>query len=595
MSHKSESSTRLSLVCEPPAADIDLSGLHLQTSDVCLIALPVDQIEYTDRLLEAISGFGSRLPSEAVLCIWCGPEFAASLLARLGTSLRFQLWNAVKLTPGSVPDHPGQLPRRHGSLLVLSRYQHSLRHAKTRVAYTFCPACGKTTKDYGGKKHTYHEYGTLLSDVWRDIEVDPAGDLAPLTDRLRDFFGIEPHRTLHFYDLRTRSAPTRRRSSCQTEQAARIVEPKPDPLQLPAAKPAVKLINADCIESLRKIPDNSIDYCFADPPYNVSKTYDSWNDGLEISEYFRWCDAWLTELCRVLKPGRTLSVINIPIYTARHFAHLRTLTHFQSWIAWDGLSLPVRLVMPAHYGIVSFSKGEPRPLPGLSSPVRAETRDEDALRPLPEFYCVRQSCVLTHARKRSLAVPPITDLWHDIHRLKHNSRRVDHPCQLPPALMRRLFALFTKPGETVLDCFNGAGTSTLTALQMGRSAIGIELSTEYHVLATSRHEALAAGIDPFAGNGQTPKAKNSRVERLPKRTYAVPKKTLQLEVREIARRLGRLPTREDVCRLSKHPIAYFDEYFVSWGEVCASARHTGMSEHPNRTEGADSPAATLFG
>jgi len=198
--------------------------------------------------------------------------------------------------------------------------------------------------------------------------------------------------------------------------------------------------------------------------------------------------------------------------------------------------------------------------------------------PLAENYCIRGDCISRRAKGPTNGEP--SDLWSDIHRLKHNSRRVDHPCQLPPALMRRLFAVFTRPGEVVLDCFNGAGTSTLVAEQMGRQFIGIELSPQYHALATERHEALRRGDDPFGKDDSVPKAKNSRVQRMPKQRYSVSKKELQLDVRRIARELGKLPTREDVSALSKFPAEYFDQYFASWGEVCAAARTTGMSEYP---------------
>jgi site-specific DNA-methyltransferase (adenine-specific) len=130
----------------------------------------------------------------------------------------------------------------------------------------------------------------------------------------------------------------------------------------------------------------------------------------------------------------------------------------------------------------------------------------------------------------------------------------------------------------VLDPFNGAGTTTLCAEAMGRRFIGIELSEQYHTLARARHDILRQGGDPFAKIGRVPKAKNSRVKRIGNIDYQVPKKTLQLEIREIAHSLGHLPTREDVQRLSKYPIRYFDEYFISWGEVCAAARTTGMKE-----------------
>ena len=173
---------------------------------------------------------------------------------------------------------------------------------------------------------------------------------------------------------------------------------------------------------------------------------------------------------------------------------------------------------------------------------------------------------------------PITDLWWDIHRLKHNSRRVDHPCQLPPALMYRLIALFTYPGEVILDPFNGAGTTSLCAETMGRRYVGIELSEKYHELALSRHQLLKNGVDPFAKVSSVPKAKNSRVKRIGGIRYEVSKKTLQLDVKRIAAELQRMPTRDDLVKLSVYPIRMFDEYFISWGEVCAAARTTGMTE-----------------
>jgi site-specific DNA-methyltransferase (adenine-specific) len=344
-----------------------------------------------------------------------------------------------------------------------------------------------------------------------------------------------------------------------------------------------QIINGDCLERLKEIPSDSIDFIFTDPPYNLGKKYSGYSDDLEIKEYFNWCDRWLAELARVLKPGRTLALLNIPIWSIRHFLFMNTLLQFQNWIAWDALSFPVRLIMPAHYTILAFSKGESRELPGLvgeagqtnglSAPLVF-----DSLKPLAEEYCLRSGCVKQRQMTQVDDRAPLTDLWWDVHRLKHNSRRVDHPTQLPPQLMYRLISIFTKPGELVLDCFNGSGTTTLAAHQLGRHYIGIEKSPTYFKIAQKRHEEITQGFDPFRKEERKLTAKNSRVRRLPKQKYEVSKKTLQLEVKRIAQELGRLPTREEVERLGKYPIKYYDDYFVSWGEVCAAARTTGMTE-----------------
>ncbi len=283
---------------------------------------------------------------------------------------------------------------------------------------------------------------------------------------------------------------------------------------------------------------------------------------------------------------KTCAILNIPLWAIRHFLHMEKILQFQNWIAWDALSFPVRLIMPAHYAIICFSKGPSRPLPGLVGSAGEFTPPNspatfNSLEPLAEWFCLRSRCVRTRQKMHINDRGPLTDLWWDIHRLKHNSRRVDHPCQLPPQLMYRLISIFTKPEEIVLDCFNGAGTSTLTAHQLNRQYIGIELSEKYHKITESHHREIQQGLDPFRKAKRILTEKNSPVERMPEKSYEVPKKTLQLEVRRVAKMLGKLPSREEVIEYGKYPIKYYDEYFASWGEVCAAARHDGMSEERN--------------
>lgn len=530
------------------------------------------------RAFEQIEKLCELANEQSTICILTTPPDAARLLPFLEKSVHYQLWVAVKNEKSKADCDEGQLDRQHSALLVLTRYRGALRHTTTRVAYTFCPACGKTTKDYGGKKHIYNPYGTLLSDVWRDIQINPESDITEIVNRLQDLFGLPPYQELEVLDMR----------KCEELKPAELFGNLDDknlslfPLQN-GTFPNSRLINDDCLKALVEISENSIDFCFADPPYNIQKKYDHWNDALESKAYFDWCDKWLSQLARIVKPGGTVAVINIPLWAVRHYQFLSGILRFQCWIAWDGLSLPVRMIMPSHYAILCFSKGTPRPLPGLEPEFPASSEGKIFM-PMKEFFCIRSYCVNSRNKLKTTDRAGFSDLWYDIHRLKHNSRRVDHPCQLPPALMRRLYTLFTKPNEIILDCFNGAGTSTLVAQQMNRRFIGIEMSTQYHNLARERHEMLSEGEDPFGKRDEVPNSKNSRVERLRKQQYAVTKKTLQLDVRRIAKTLGRLPTHEEVKTMSKYPIKYFDNYFISWGEVCAAARHDGMSEIPNHVK-----------
>jgi site-specific DNA-methyltransferase (adenine-specific) len=589
MTHLSEDAKRLQISHIPITKQVMLQPNLVESearNQVCLLILPLppegqraNPVKVVESLVNTVA---QSLGPDATLITMGESVDLVHAHTTLAPLLHYQLWIAIKRR--QIREFPDQtaLPEHHFGALIHTRYSGSFNHTKTRIQYTYCPACEKTTKDYGGKKHTYNSYGTLISDIWRDISADLEGDLSEVIERFADLLGVEAYSHLVVLDCRNlQQSATYEQQEKYSFQTNFFSAPHEEKAQS-------RLILGDSLTELQKLPDNSVDFAFADPPYNLKKKYNSYGDDLSITEYFEWCDAWISELARVLRPGRSCAILNIPLWDIRHFLHMEKILEFQNWIAWDALSFPVRMIMPAHYGIICFTKGVSRPLPGLVSkqepfdlPTSAKTFEP--LEPLGEWHCLRASCVKTRQLANIDDRGPLTDLWWDIHRLKHNSRRVDHPCQLPPQLMYRLISIFTEPGEVVLDCFNGAGTTTLTAHQMGRQYIGIELSEKYHQIAQSRHKEIRQGLDPFRKVKRKLTEKNSPVERMPAQTYEVPKKTLQLEVRRVAKMLGKLPNRNDMIEHGEYPIKYYDDYFVSWGEVCAAARHDGMSEERKST------------
>ena len=526
----------------------------------------LNEIPRKDQLYLELNNFLGRCPEGSTILILCSPLMAADFTSNLTDSVSFKIWIAVKnKDPLS---RYGFLEQKHSAILVLTKYKDSIKHTKTRISYSYCPFCERTTKDYGGKKHLYHEFGTLMSDVWRDIEADFDSDKPDeIISRLQDLFGIAEYSCINIYDHREHLNWQPKEPTYKDFERIKTYTGKSS------------LFNGDCLEILREIPDNSIDFCFADPPYNLKKRYESWDDDIDIARYFEWCDRWLTELARVLKPGRTLAVLNIPQWCVRYFKHLNNCLDYQDWIVWDAMSMPVRMIMPSHYTVICFSKGQPRPLPGLFREIHSDL-EKNSITTLKEKYCARKSCLKERKKSNINDSELVENIWWDIHRLKHNSKRVDHPCQLPSGLMHRLISLFSNEGEIVLDPFDGVGTTTLAAQQLNRKFIGIEYSKYYHDIAFDRHKEISLGLDPFRKNNEEkPKAKNSPVERLKKQKYEVTKKELQLEVKNIASYLGHIPTKKEVKQYSKYPIKYFEEYFISWGEVTAAARTTGMTEY----------------
>lgn len=579
MSHFAENCRPLDLATVSINSLTQLSSLEMNGAEVVFFWLPwgrtAGDAKRSAASFETIAAFLQKLSDASTVAILTTPPDAAIMLSSLTQALSFKLWVAVKTVPEAAVTTLGSLPVRHASLIVLTRYKTALRHVPIRIRYSHCPSCGKTTKDYGGKKHMYHTVGTLMSDVWTDVECNPQDEISEVTRRLQDLFGLMPYRELLLVDLRKSEelAPT---GAVHSDKSLSM--PINGARSTPPARERIirsRLINKDCVEALKRLPSESVDFCFADLPYNLKKKYYRYKDARGPEDYFQWCNEWLSELHRVLKPGRTLAVLNVPQWSAKHFGFLSSLMDFQSWIVWDALGFPSRKIMPAHYAILCFSKGEARRLPGVAQPDE-NLPERSYLSHRKQFYCIRPSCVSKRRSVNETDHVSLYDIWSDIHRLTHNSRRVNHPCQLPPLLMRRLFALFTVQGEMILDCFNGAGTSTLVAHQMSRRFLGIERSKRYHTLAAKRHRLLDSGGDPFGRNDKIPIAKNSPVVRLPKQEYEVSKKVLQLDVKRIAVELGRMPKRDDVQTYSQYPMRYFDRYFTSWGEVCAAARVSGQ-------------------
>lgn len=593
MAHFSENGQTLEIVHSLATNRDELLSVCGKLSDVCVIVLPASQnLNQLDQPLqgigELIAEASKNLGETATLVVVGEVIDLVQVQEKMPDTFMYQHWIAIKRLT-SFDGNKHKLPHQHFGALVCTRYKASLHHTKTRIEYTYCPVCDKTTKDYGGKKHTYHEAGTLISDVWRDIACELNGDLSPIIKRFADLFGLQPYKTLTVID--TNQIGLHR-------QANPIVHIDFQENQLPQELTNT-VLNGDCLEKLGTIPDNSIDFAFVDPPYNLKKKYSGYSDDLDIQDYFKWCDKWIFELYRVLKPGRTLALLNIPIRSIRHFLYMQTIMNYQNWLVWDALGFPVRFIMPAHYTIICFTKGESRELPcftGESAHIRLSSAPKtfNAFEPLADGYCLRENCVDTRIAAKINDKTKLTDVWGDIHRLKHNSRRVDHPTQLPPHLMYRIISIFTKPNEVVLDCFNGSGTTTLTAHQLRRKYLGIEVSEKYWNLSNERHQEILDGLDPFRKMERVLTSKNSPVPRLEKQVYKVPKKTLQLEVKRVAGEIGHIPSRDELTQFGKYPIEYYDKYFVSWGEVTAAARTTGMSETRNGNNGHEVPQQLLL-
>jgi hypothetical protein len=173
MAHLSESNKQLHI---SQTIVIEQSTLLEKTkdfSDVCMLVLPPCLPNEFGHHLEGIgplvANIAANLTPEATLITIGEIADLVHIQAQLIKQMRYQFWISIKRTEPQPIEGDSALPHYHFGALVHTQYKEPLHHIKTRVEYTYCPACDKTTKDYGGKKQSYDQYGTLISDVWRDI------------------------------------------------------------------------------------------------------------------------------------------------------------------------------------------------------------------------------------------------------------------------------------------------------------------------------------------------------------------------------------------------------------------------------------------
>ena len=244
-----------------------------------------------------------------------------------------------------------------------------------------------------------------------------------------------------------------------------------------------KIHQGDCVKLLKQIPDNSVDVTFADPPFNLKKKYSSYKDNLELQEYLNWSEEWIREMVRITKPTGSILLHNIPKWLTYYANILNEIAYFKHWISWDAPTAPMgKSLQPSHYGVLFYTKEEKgTKINELRYPHRRDRKQGFLLKDYG-------------GKKASLHPfgPLVSDVWTDIHRVKHNSKRDPHPCQLPLHLMDRIILLTTDENDIVLDPFSGTGTTAISAKRLGRKYIGFELDRTYAEISKQKLEQVEA-------------------------------------------------------------------------------------------------------
>lgn len=257
-----------------------------------------------------------------------------------------------------------------------------------------------------------------------------------------------------------------------------------------------QLFQGDCIYLLRDLPDACADMVFADPPFNLGKDYGKEvSDNLKREEYLNWSKQWLSESIRILKPGGSLFVFNLPAWLIEYGAFLNSSGMlFRHWIA---CRMPKafprgKKLSPAHYGLIYHTKGEPTTFNKVYIPIPVcrhcgkEIRDygghrnklnERGLNLMDVFDSPEDVWEEASADDygHTQLWTPVEDLWDDIPPVRHSKYKTRAANELAPLMLERIIAMSTNQGNLVVDPFGGSGTTYFAAEKMNRRWLGTEM------------------------------------------------------------------------------------------------------------------------
>ena len=252
-----------------------------------------------------------------------------------------------------------------------------------------------------------------------------------------------------------------------------------------------KLWLGDSLKWLKKIPANSIDLVFADPPYNIKKA--EWDNFETQSKYVEWSLLWIEEAARILKPEGTLYICGFSEILADLKAPSMKFFKSCRWIVWHyknkanlgndwGRShesiLHLRKTKNFTFNIDSIRIPYSEHTLRYPTHPQAETsqynngkKDNHIWEPNPNGA----------KPKDVIEIPTTCNGMHE---------KTQHPTQKPEELLRKIILVSSNEGDTILDPFTGSGTTQVCAEQLKRKWMGCDISSNYLDWAVDRIELV---------------------------------------------------------------------------------------------------------
>jgi len=236
-----------------------------------------------------------------------------------------------------------------------------------------------------------------------------------------------------------------------------------------------KVLEGDCIEVMKEMPDNSVDLIFADPPYNlqlrnelirpnmtkVDAVNDEWDKFDSFDEYDKFSEQWLKECRRILKRTGTFWVIG----SYHNIFRVGKIMHdLGFWVLND----------------VVWVKSNPMPnFRGVRFTNAHETLIWASKDDKSKGYTFNYELMKQYNQGKQMRSDWYFSICNGDERIKDRFGKKVHTTQKPLALLERIVLSTSRKGDIILDPFAGTGTTGFAAKKHGRNYILIEKEHKY--------------------------------------------------------------------------------------------------------------------
>ena len=255
------------------------------------------------------------------------------------------------------------------------------------------------------------------------------------------------------------------------------------------------IYNMDCIEGMKNIEDDSVNLIICDPPYNIGKDFGNDSDKQEMDKYLEWCDEWIEECLRILKPTGTMYIYGFSEILA--FIRVRLNCNVR-WLVWhytNKVTPSLNHWQRSHESILACCKTKPH------------FNRDDVREPYTDTFLKNAAGKTRKATKGRFSKGDKETTYNahangalprDVIKVSAlaggagKKERVNHPTQKPLELCEKLVkSVIEKDTENfVVVPFAGSGSECVACKKLNVNYMGFEINEEYVDLCNERLDSI---------------------------------------------------------------------------------------------------------